>query len=235
MSPLPKQHRRHKKGTRGVSYRESRNRWVATIYDGEKSVYIGSYRTEAEAIEAYDQKCRELFGERALVNDGMRKSAEVVSMNGTSCRVCLKDGTVVTVDKDDLDTVLEHAWYRTAQGQIVASIDRGLKSLHRVVMNEPEGSVVRLGGKYDFRKSSLRVDESHSYMTRVSTKSRRSRYKGVVVRSDGAIVVFVKRRDGVSRYVGSFPSEEDAARAYDAEVRKLYGDLAETNEDLGLL
>jgi hypothetical protein len=61
-----------------------------------------------------------------------------------------------------------------------------------------------------------------------------SRFKGVVVQPQGYIQAYIGE-NGSTIYLGSFRSEEDAARAYDEAATERYGAFALTNVALGLL
>ena len=64
-----------------------------------------------------------------------------------------------------------------------------------------------------------------------------SRFKGVYQsQTPGkwkATVTYTRAGFPRSIHLGTFSTEEDAARAYDAKVRELFGEFAKTNEDLG--
>lgn len=52
---------------RGVSYRESRDKWRASIYAG-KAYDLGEFKTEIDAVNAYDNKARKLGWEEDWLN-----------------------------------------------------------------------------------------------------------------------------------------------------------------------
>lgn len=57
---------------KGVTRRTLKNgeyRYIARAFDSGRSYYCGSYKTEAEAAMAYNQKALELFGEYACLNE----------------------------------------------------------------------------------------------------------------------------------------------------------------------
>jgi hypothetical protein len=65
-----------------------------------------------------------------------------------------------------------------------------------------------------------------------------SRFKGVYASSTKgkwrAGVRVTEEGRAINVYLGTFAVEEDAARAYDARVKELFGEFAKTNADLGL-
>ena len=42
------------------------DKWIAKIRDNKKDVYLGSFTNETEAAKAYDDKAKELFGDKAI-------------------------------------------------------------------------------------------------------------------------------------------------------------------------
>ena len=47
----------------------SNNKAVAKMWKDGKDVYLGSFDTEIEAAKAYNEKAKELFGDKAILND----------------------------------------------------------------------------------------------------------------------------------------------------------------------
>jgi hypothetical protein len=64
---LQKKNMQNKKKYRGV-YKSKDTLWFARIKHNRKDIYIGSYKTEVEAALAYNQKSKELLGEKAKLN-----------------------------------------------------------------------------------------------------------------------------------------------------------------------
>jgi EREBP-like factor len=59
--------------------------------------------------------------------------------------------------------------------------------------------------------------------------TKRSRYRGVHHRNDRNLWRAVIHRGRKRTYIGAYVSEEDAARAYDHEARRIYGEDARLN------
>jgi len=56
---------------KGVTYQKAakrKKRWIARIIVNYKQIYVGFYKTEVEAAQAYDKAARQYFGEYARTN-----------------------------------------------------------------------------------------------------------------------------------------------------------------------
>lgn len=76
------------------------------------------------------------------------------------------------------------------------------------------------------------VTYSQNSQNQPKQTGRTSVYKGVQVvtlENGGIRILSAITKDGKIFKLGSFPTEEAAARAYDAKARELYGDLARVN------
>lgn len=108
------------------------------------------------------------------------------------------------------------------------------KLLHRVIMNAPDGLMVcHLNGNgLDCRKSNLRLGDAKKNGSSYRTKRNRaaSGFRGVH-RNNGRgkkwTVMFWD--NGKSVYLGRYDSEEEAARTYDREAIKRFGEFAHLN------
>lgn len=108
------------------------------------------------------------------------------------------------------------------------------ESLHRQILNPTPGQYVdhRNGDSLDNTRSNLRIATPAQNMRNVRRARGRSRFKGVSANRRGWRALI-----GVNRQIlqlGTFPTEEEAARAYDAAARLHHGEFAATNADLGL-
>ncbi len=124
-------------------------------------------------------------------------------------------------------------------------------AVHRIVMVGVKGGVEGLsregfrfgvdhinGDTSDNRRCNLRICDHHGNMRNQSKVSGASQFKGVYASSTKgkwrAGVRVTEEGRAINVYLGTFAVEEDAARAYDARVKELFGEFAKTNADLGL-
>lgn len=53
---------------KGVCWSAASSKWRATIWDGTKKLHIGMFEDEKEAAIAYDDICRNLYGDFSRLN-----------------------------------------------------------------------------------------------------------------------------------------------------------------------
>jgi hypothetical protein len=125
-------------------------------------------------------------------------------------------------------------WTQNAIRQISCPKNKArIVSLHREIMNNPDGLLVdhANGDGLDNRRTNLRLaTHSQNQFNKRKTKSKTSsRFIGVY---------FEKRKNrwmarihyhGKRIWLGSFKSEFDAAKAYDAAAKKYHGEFARLN------
>ncbi len=54
---------------KGVSFHKQHNRWVSQIIRDKKIYNLGLFDSELEAVQMYNTKAKELFGEYAYLNE----------------------------------------------------------------------------------------------------------------------------------------------------------------------
>lgn len=136
---------------------------------------------------------------------------------------------VALVSPEDLPILADSLWCTHKRGYIQS----GGRKLHRLVVNAPDGVLVdhKNHDKADCRKSNLRL-ATDAQSVRNRRKLRRSGkpaspYIGVYRNGAGWIARICI--DGRRVSVGTYPTDEAAARAYDAAAAKNVGEFARLN------
>lgn len=159
-----------------------------------------------------------------LLGPGLVDGAAVIPLSGA-------DFPFALVDAEEYPRLIHFKWrIMVTCGLAYAMRSVGGKSMlmHREIMSAPSGLQVdhinRNG--LDNRRSNLRLCSATENAGN-TTKSRKlrgaSRFKGVHLTRDGTIAVCAKVR------LGTFPTEEAAARAYDDAARARWGEFARLN------
>ena len=146
---------------------------------------------------------------------------------------------------DDITTTLRsgkkrvnkwYAWSTPASaGRKYALNGSRNKSIHRAVMGYPKGMDVDHinGNSLDNRKVNLRVcTRSENAMNKKTRADSRSGYKGVYMSPDGKRIQAYIRPPGMKKgriSLGCYKTLEEAARAYDAKAKQLFGEFARLN------
>ena len=128
------------------------------------------------------------------------------------------------VDKSDAARIRARKWTLDRHGYA----RHGFKSMHREVMSAPDGVEVDHinGNALDNRRENLRFSTRKQ-----NTRNGRahfdgvSQYRGVSPCRWRAQICI----DGKVREIGRFTTEKEAALAYDAEARRLFGEFARAN------
>jgi hypothetical protein len=153
--------------------------------------------------------------------------------------VPLSHGKVALVGAADYDLVSAFKWraVRVTGGLWYAEtrLGKAREFMHRLIMECRPGEQVdhRNGDGLDCRRKNLRpTTHARNQMNRRVVLSA-SGFKGVTHRA-GRWRAYITV-EGQFRSLGTFATPKEAACAYDAAARELFGEFACTNKDLGLL
>ena len=149
----------------------------------------------------------------------------------------LTKGYKAIIDDDDFERVSKFNWYVCVARKTCVyatawdSASRKVIYLHRFILDVPKGLQIDHKNRngLDNRKENLRL-ATHADNVRNRDNWRKGSYKGVTPRPSKinpfqARITFNK----TSENIGSFPTAEDAARAYDQKAREYFGDFAYLN------
>ena len=161
----------------------------------------------------------------------------------------LTRGMKTIVDDEDYDWLINYRWSASpdekhkgtfrAKTTLYKRWDDGFawrrsEHMHRMIMKAKPGELVDHinGDPLDNRRSNLRI-ATHAENSRNGKKGTYgglpciSKYKGVTKNGDRLISQIVV--DGKHIYLGSFETEEEAARAYDQAAKEHFGEFARLN------
>lgn len=153
--------------------------------------------------------------------------------------IVVSQGLSVEIDAEDASLVNQYTWHlkkrRNGRQYVAASVricgQPKTIYLHRLLLGFPKCFVDHEDGNtLNNRRSNLRASTpgQNGANTLNWTGTKTSRFKGVYLRQDtGRWEARIGSKPRVN--LGCFESEEDAARAYDAEKLRLYGNFAKTN------
>jgi hypothetical protein len=151
------------------------------------------------------------------------------------CEIPLTNGGIALVDSEDYAEVMQHKWYRmdvgrTSYARQTGHLD-GKQFMHQFVLNVIEEIDHIDGDGLNNRRDNLRkvTHQQNSFRQRKRKGSYTSIYKGVYRKPSGKWVAQICIA-GKSKNLGTFPTEEAAALAYNEAAKEVFGAYARTND-----
>jgi hypothetical protein len=148
-----------------------------------------------------------------------------------------KRGLVALIDDADFELVSQRHWNEAFSGSrtvIYAQSDvqrnhvRTCVLMHNLIMGAKGIDHIDHDGLNNQRANLRSANGSQSRANTRKLKEGTSRYKGVSWSSSLQKWQAAIMSNGKTTYLGRYDIEEDAARAYDAKARELFGDYAFT-------
>ena len=148
----------------------------------------------------------------------------------------LSQGYVAIVDDEDFDYLVQYSWYAKKasgrKGSQYYAQNWKLGKMHRFIMKCPKGMQVDHinHNPMDNRKSNLRIctlKENLYNRRRKPHPKTNSRYLGVFPSGKKWVASIGVNYKKI--HIGTFTTADDAAKAYDREARKHFGQYANLN------
>lgn len=156
-------------------------------------------------------------------------------------RIPLTRGKYAIVDVEDYERLSRYKWYACEGGRGFYAVRSGTPvkgkrrsvKMHREVLRMPDGLIIDHinHNGLDNRKSNLRAASpaQNSWNKRKQRGRYSSIYKGVHRDREKKKWVASIAKNNKAIKIGLFDDERDAARAYDAMAKKLFGEYAYLN------
>ena len=142
----------------------------------------------------------------------------------------------ILIDDQDWDEASKHKWYLHrgyTHNTLYARTNTGkYHTLHRLVLKAPKGSMIDHinGNGLDNRRENLRFcTKQQNQANQKQNKGNSSGYKGVAEASNCSKWRAYIRHNYKQIHLGNHNTPEEAARAYDAKAKELYGEFARLN------
>lgn len=153
-------------------------------------------------------------------------------------KITLGEGVICIVSPEDHHWISQRSWYLDANGYVRCDLfggrkPSGVKSvlLHRLILLAPDSATVDHINRnpLDNRRENLRLATMSQQNANKPKHYGKSNYKGVYRRRDGRKWCAQIRVNRVMNYLGSFETQEEAARAYNAAAVSNFGEFAYLN------
>lgn len=147
-------------------------------------------------------------------------------------RIELTQGKTAIIDDNDFDLVSKYKWYFNKGYAASSSMFSKKIYMHRVVANPPVGFQVDHinGNKLDNRKENLRCCTVKQNTQNVRKhKDNTSGYKGVILHKPNNKYTVRIMENGKFAFFGYYSDPIEAAKVYDREAKRIFGEFASLN------
>lgn len=149
--------------------------------------------------------------------------------------VPLTGGWVVKVSNEDFDRVIQYVWCNRSSKKDIRAYNVVAGEMHRFIMGLTKEDKDRVVDHIDHdtlnnQRSNLRIcTPQENSMNQSLQKGRTSRFKGVHFNTKRRRWVSSIKLDGKTTCLGLYSDEIEAAKRYDEEAVKLFGEFAFLN------
>ena len=137
------------------------------------------------------------------------------------------------IDKNDIEKVNKYTFRLQGRGYIKAKINNKDIYLHRYLMDEWDPKIIidhKNNNPLDNRKRNLRrVTIRQNAFNRTKPRGSSSKYKGVSFNKTAKKWVCYIKKDGIKISLGTFDTEEDAAKVYNKNAKQMFGKYSKLN------
>lgn len=140
----------------------------------------------------------------------------------------LTQGKVAIVDDKDYEYLSQFKWHWKSNNYAARESSRKTIFMHREIMKPQDGMLIDHidGNGLNNQRNNLRIcNKSQNGMNRQNNTGRQ--FKGVY--PVGKKFVARIQVDGENKYIGTYETQDEAARAYDRAAIDLFGRFAKTN------
>lgn len=141
-----------------------------------------------------------------------------------------KRGGIVFVDECDA-ALADVRWFQSISGYAVRKVLGSTVLMHRVILDAPKGMQVDHinGNKLDNRRENLRLCTHLENRRAYRPPSGRSRFRGVYWKGSNQMWCAQIGLPGRRLYLGLYPTEIEAAAAYNRAAAEHFGPFAHPN------
>lgn len=147
-------------------------------------------------------------------------------------RIPLTQGYEAIVDSEDYDELMKYTWSAAVRRNNVYAQRAGKGAvpilMHRQIMGFPKQVDHRNGNGLHNWRGNLRSCTDNQNQWNSKPKGNGRKYKGAFINNKKYWMARIYK-DSKPIYLGCFATQEQAARAYDAAAKKLFGEFAKLN------
>lgn len=164
-------------------------------------------------------------------------------------KIPLTQGLYALVDDKDFERVNQYKWYALKHGRTFYAVRhltlrsakesretglprQALVRMHRFIMNAPDGVEVDHKDHNGLNNQIINLRfcmHEQNVLNQLPQVGKSSQYRGIYWNKQKGKWVTLIGYNEKRIYLGAFNAEEDAARAYDAKAKELFGEFAYSN------